>query len=165
MAKRENILLDKTDRKLLNLIQKQLPLKPRPYKTIAETLGLREADVISRIAILKEKGIIRRIGGIFDSGKLGFITTLVALEVEEAMLDSVAQAVSLYPGVTHNYERNHLYNLWFALITESRQAQEKVISEIGALPGVKKILNLPAVKNYKLRVNFDLTEGGINENN
>jgi siroheme decarboxylase len=165
MAKEDNMLLDKIDRKLLNLIQEQLPLNSRPYSMIAEKLGLTEAEVVARITILKEKGIIRRIGGIFDSGKLGFITTLVALEVEEVMLDSVAQAVNLYPGVTHNYKRNHLYNIWFTLITESRQAQEKVISEIGALPGVKRVLNLPAVKNYKLRVNFDLTEDRINENN
>ncbi len=148
------------DRELLNLLQSDFPLTGRPFAALGERLGLGEEEVMSRVAALKESGIIRRIGGIFDSGKLGFTSTLVALQVEEGKLREVAAAVSAYAGVTHNYRREHEFNLWFTLVTSSAEERERTLKEIEALPGVRALRNLPALRLFKIGVNFDMWENG-----
>lgn len=150
--------LSPVDRELLNIIQTQFPLVPRPYANIAEQLDISEEDVLSRINALKECGIVRRIGGIFDSQKLGFSSTLVALKVKEEAVDDVAKAVSNYPGVTHNYQRQHEFNVWFTLVTASEKELQTTLDTIMDLPGVDKLRNLPALKLFKIGVNFDMTE-------
>ena len=150
--------LSPVDRELLNIIQTQFPLVSRPYAHIAEQLGISEEDVLSRINALKESGIVRRIGGIFDSQKMGFSSTLVALKVQKDSIDDVANAVSAYPGVTHNYQRQHEFNIWFTLVTASEQELQKTLNTIMDLPGVDKLRNLPALKLFKIGVNFDMTE-------
>jgi len=114
-------LLNTTDRAILNIIQTGFPLVSRPYAAVAVEVGLSEAEVLSRVAALQDAGIIRRIGGIFASDKLGFSSTLVALKVAAEKLEAVALAISAYPGVTHNYERAHEFNLWFTLVAKHRQ--------------------------------------------
>jgi siroheme decarboxylase len=157
--KQPNTKLSNVDRKLLNLLQSKFPLTGRPYLSIAKTLVLSEKNVIARVASLKKRGIIRRIGGSFNSGALGFISTLVAMEVEKQFIETVASAVNAYSGVTHNYQRDHVFNIWFTLISKDLSEQEKIISEIKNLPGVNKVRNLPAQKVFKLGVNFKLNEG------
>jgi DNA-binding Lrp family transcriptional regulator len=150
--------LDPADRAILNIIQTRFPLVSRPYAAVAAEVGLTEAEVLTRVTALKEVGIIRRIGGIFASDKLGFSSTLVALKVATEKIEAVALAVSAYPGVTHNYERAHEFNLWFTLVSRTETELEQVLNEIMCLDGVLKLRNLPALKLFKIGVNFDLTE-------
>ena len=158
MTPRALLKLDTIDRSLLNIIQTKLPVVARPYAAVAEELGIEEDEVLARIAGLKASGIIRRSGGIFSSQKLGFSSTLVALKVENKQLDAVANAVSAFAGVTHNYEREHEFNLWFTLVTETEQQLEQILNEILNLTGVLKLRNLPALKLFKIGVNFDFSE-------
>jgi siroheme decarboxylase len=148
--------LDETDRKILNRIQSDFPITPRPYLGIAEQLGLSEPEVISRLTRLKAHGIIRRIGGNFYPEKLGFVSTLCAAKVPEDKIDLFADVVNRYPGVTHNYERDSVFNIWFTVIAPSREEIDKKLEEISRDTGVAEILNLPATDVFKIRAQFDL---------
>jgi len=150
--------LDPADRAILNIIQTRFPLASRPYAAMAAEVGLSEAEVLTRVAALKAIGLIRRIGGIFASDKMGFSSTLVALKVAEAKIEAVAFAVSAYPDVTHNYQRAHEFNLWFTLVCQTPAEMEQILNKIMQLEGVLKLRNLPALRLFKIGVNFDLTE-------
>lgn len=149
-------MLSEFDKKLLNMIQSDIPLTNRPFAAVAERLGSDEETVLARLRFLRDGGFIRRMGPFFDSQRLGYVSTLVALAVEPAAVAAVAAAVNAYPGVTHNYEREGDYNLWFALLSPDKAAQEAVLSAVAALPGVKAILNLPATRKFKVNVRFTL---------
>ena len=109
--------MDNTDKKLLDIVQDGFPLTSEPYREIASLLGVSEQDVIPRLKRLKDEGIIRRIGAIFDSKKLGYCSTLCAMKVPDQRIDEVALIINEYNGVTHNYLRNHEYNVWFTITT------------------------------------------------
>lgn len=149
-------MLTEYDRQLLNLVQSSLPLSPRPYQEIARQLNSDEATVLSRLSFLREQGYIRHIGAFFDSAKLGYVGTLVAVKVQPDCLPSVAEAINSYPGVTHNYQREGEYNLWFTLLTPTLESQQKTLALVSALTGVEKLLSLPASKKYKVNVSFKL---------
>lgn len=149
--------LSALDRSLLNMLQTGFPRVSRPFAELGRQLGMTEEEVLGRVAALKESGLIRRIGGIFDSQKMGFISTLVALEVETDKIGEVAATVSSYQGVTHNYEREHEFNVWFTLVAASAEELQKTLDEIISLPGVLKLRNLPALRLFKIGVNFDLS--------
>ncbi len=148
--------LDDKDRKILNRIQSDFPITPRPFLSIAEPLGLSEKDIIRRLVRLKEKGIIRRIGGNFYPEKLGFVSTLCAAKVPEDRIDHFAEVVNRYPGVTHNYLRDSVFNIWFTFIAPSREEIAEKLEEISRETGVEEILNLPATDVFKIRAQFDL---------
>lgn len=156
MSKYADKHLSIDDRRLLDLLQSEFPLVSRPFAALGEKLGFSEQEVLQKIAALKEAGIIRRIGGVFDSGKLGFVSTLVALSVEEDRIDDVAGVISRHPGVTHNYRREHEFNLWFTLVTPSREEQERFLAEAAEMDGVRRVRNLPATRLFKIGVNFDM---------
>ena len=107
--------LDSLDRKLLNIIQADFPLVPEPYREIGEALGITEDDVIDRIRTMLDSGLIRRLGGIFDSRKLGYQGALCAVKADRDSIDQVAALINSFPGVTHNYLREHAYNVWFTV--------------------------------------------------
>ena len=144
------------DKRLLNLLQGNLPVCSRPFARLGEMLETTEAHVLSRLENLKQKGYLRRIGIFFNSEFLGYHGTLIALEVAPEQLPAVAQAVNRYPGATHNYEREGRYNLWFTLLTASYETEERILSEVAALPGVRNLLSLKAHKRYKINVQFKL---------
>ncbi len=148
--------MDQLDKKIINRIQKDFPVSSRPYQTLAEELGTNEAEVIERIKKLREDGFVRRLGAVFDSNKLGFSSTLVAMKVAEDEIDEVAEVVNAYPGVTHNYLRNAEYNMWFTLIAESKQRIEEILAEISRKTGIEEIHNLPAINLFKIGVNFQV---------
>jgi DNA-binding Lrp family transcriptional regulator len=148
--------MDDTDRKILNRIQSNFPITYRPYLTIAEELGLEESEVIHRLLQLKENGIIRRIGGNFFPEKLGFVSTLCAAKVPEDRIDAFAEAVNRYPGVTHNYQRDNSFNIWFTFIAPSMEEIEEKLEEISRNTGVEDIINLPATTVFKIKAHFDL---------
>lgn len=148
--------MDDTDRKILNRIQSNFPITSRPYLTIAEELDLDESEVIHRLLQLKKKGIIRRIGGNFFPEKLGFVSTLCAAKVPDNKIDAFAEAVNRYPGVTHNYQRDNSFNIWFTFIAPSMAEIEEKLEEISKNTGVEDIINLPATKVFKIKAHFDL---------
>lgn len=148
--------MDDSDRAILNRIQSEFPITSRPYLVVAQELGLEEDEVIRRVVRLKEKGIIRRIGGNFVPGRLGFISTLCAARVSQEKIAHFSEVVNGYPGVTHNYRRDHEYNIWFTFIAESMEEIEAHLKEIALETGVTDILNLPATKVYKIKAHFDL---------
>lgn len=148
--------LDDIDRKILNRIQSDFPITPCPYETVAEELGLTEGEVITRLTRLKKKGYIRRIGGNFFPEKLGYVSTLCAARVPEDKIDRFAETVNRFPGVTHNYQRDSSYNIWFTFIAPSMETIEENLSQISRETGITDILNLPATDVFKIRAQFDL---------
>lgn len=148
--------LDDTDRRILNRIQSDFPVDSRPFRLIAEELGLSEKDVIRRLIRLKKRGVIRRIGGNFYPEKLGFVSTLCAAKVPADKIDRFAEVVNAYPGVTHNYLRDSVLNIWFTIIAPSREEIVETLEEISRKTGIDKILNLPATDVFKIRAQFDL---------
>ena len=149
-------LLDNIDRAILNRIQSNFPITPRPYLSIADDLRLSEKDVLKRIVRLKKKGIIRRIGGNFIPDKLGFVSTLCAAKVPKDKIETFAQAVNCYPGVTHNYQRDNEFNIWFTFIAPSRTEIEKNLKNISQKTGITEIINMPATHVFKIKAHFDL---------
>ena len=148
--------IDEIDRAILNRIQSDFPITTRPYLSIAENLNLSEDQVIKRLKRLKKKGIIRRIGGNFAPEKLGFVSTLCAAKVSRDKIDRFARAVNRYPGVTHNYRRDNKYNIWFTFIAQSMDEIKNNLENISQETSVKRIINLPATKMYKIKAHFDL---------
>ncbi|MGD8950394.1 MAG: AsnC family transcriptional regulator [Desulfobacterales bacterium] len=150
------MMLDETDRRILNRIQTRFPIAPRPYGVIAADLGLTENEVMARVKRLKEKDVIRRIGGNFVPEKVGFVSTLCAARVPETAIEHFAEVVNSYPGVTHNYQRDNAYNIWFTFIAPSMAEIEENLRQIEQRTGVSPILNMPATRVFKIKAKFDL---------
>jgi DNA-binding Lrp family transcriptional regulator len=147
---------DDVDKAILNRIQSDFPITSRPYRTIAEDLGLSEGEVLKRVSRLKASGIIRRIGGNFTPEKLGFVSTLCAAKVPEDKISQFAEVVNRYPGVTHNYRRENTFNIWFTFIAPSMDEINTSLKQIAAETGVTDILNLPATRVFKIRAEFQV---------
>ncbi|NSW82010.1 MAG: Lrp/AsnC family transcriptional regulator [Syntrophothermus sp.] len=147
--------MDKVDRKILEVAQQEFPLQVRPWAEMAAEIGISETELLDRIRKLKELGVIRRIGAVFDSRKLGFYSTLCAVKVDPKKLEEVAAYINTFPGVTHNYERDDEYNLWFTLTASSSAEAERQLRDIEENCGIK-IMRLPARKVYKIEVVFNM---------
>ncbi|WDP86025.1 MAG: Lrp/AsnC family transcriptional regulator [Desulfobacter sp.] len=147
-------MIDHTNKDILNSIQVDFPIHPRPFKIIGEKLGLSEEDVIGRIKTMKKDLLIRRIGGNFSPDRLGYHSTLCAAQVEEDKVELFTQTVNRFPGVTHNYRRDHKFNIWFTFIAPSVDTIEKNLELIAKETGVTTILNLPATHVFKISANF-----------
>ncbi|MBP3400274.1 MAG: AsnC family transcriptional regulator [Selenomonadales bacterium] len=149
-------MLSAFDKSLLNMLQTDLPIAKRPFAVLAERLGTEEAIVLERLTWLKENGYIRRIGPFFDSVALGYTGTLVAVNVEEEHLEAVAEKINEYVEITHNYERESEYNLWFTLLTPTLERQKEILDTIEKQKGVRRLLSLPTTKKFKISVQFKL---------
>jgi len=147
--------MDDLDRRLLNIIQSDFPIVSRPYAALGEALGVSEDEAFARTKKLVESGVIRRIGPAFDTRKLGHSSVLVAAKVPTDRLAEVAEIVSSFPQVTHNYGRDHEYNLWFTLICRDESEIESLVSRIRTETGVSDMHILPAERLFKLRVEFE----------
>jgi DNA-binding Lrp family transcriptional regulator len=151
-----NERLDEIDKKLLNDIQWVFPLVDRPYAEIADKHGISEQDAMRRITALKKMGLIRQVNAIFDTRRLGYKSALVAFSVKPDKLDSVADRINEHPGVSHNYERNHEYNMWFTLAVPPGTDMKNDLDRMAALDGVIKYRVLPTLKLYKIGVRLDM---------
>jgi DNA-binding Lrp family transcriptional regulator len=147
---------DKQDKIILNRIQSDFPVASRPFLAIAEDLGLTEDAVIESVRRLKDADIIRRIGGNIVPGKIGFVSTLCAARVPVDKIDEFARVVNQFPGVTHNYQRDDAYNIWFTFIAPSMTDIEENLKDISRTTGITDILNLPATHVYKIKAHFDI---------
>ena len=145
---------DQIRKTILNRIQADFPIHPRPYKILAEELGLSEDQLINEIEQMKQEIIIRRIGGNFSPDRLGFYSTLCAARVDADKMELFATTVNAFSGVTHNYQRDHQYNIWFTFIAPSIQEIEESLKIISQKTGVTEILNLPATHVFKIAANF-----------
>ncbi|WP_196007879.1 AsnC family transcriptional regulator [Clostridium tyrobutyricum] len=150
--------MDDIDEKLLNLIQDEIPMDRIPFQILSKKLYIDEVEVIERINKLKEEGIIRRIGGIFNSKKLGYTSTLCAARVPYYRIDEVAEYINGYDEVTHNYIREGLYNMWFTIITYSEEKLISIIKDIKTNTGLQEIMNLPATNLFKIKVDLNMEE-------
>ncbi len=149
--------LDSLDRKILGIIQSGFPLEPHPYSVIGEQVGLTGAEVLARVRALRESGVIRRLGASFQSRQLGWRSTLCAAKVPAEKIEAFTAEVNRHPGVTHNYLRDNPYNVWFTCIGPGWDAVCATLAEISERTGVE-ILNLPAKKMYKIKVDFPMEE-------
>lgn len=149
--------LDKIDRELLNLVQENFPLVPEPYRKLGEIIGIGEGEVLARLRRMQDEGVIRRLDAVFESRKLGYSGTLCAMRVEPDRVDEVAAIINSFPGVTHNYLREHRINMWFTVLAGSEDELSEILSQIRERTGIREIMELPAKEVFKIRVNFSLS--------
>lgn len=149
--------MDDLDRKLLNMLQTDFPIVPEPFAELAKRLGMTEEEVIRRVNSLKDTGIIRQISAIFDSRALGYASMLVAFSVTDDWIEQTAETVSAYPGVSHNYERNHYYNLWFTITVPPGTSPASEVGRLAAQTGPQAVRMFPALRVFKIGVAFDMT--------
>lgn len=150
--------LDDLERSILNQIQTDFPLEPRPYAVLGDRLGASEEEILEKVKSLRTRGIIRRMGGNFSSSNVGYASTLCAARVPEERLDVFVGEVNKYEGVTHNYMRTHDLNVWFTFIAPSMDEIERHLKDISEASGVTEIYNLPAIRTFKIKVDFKFEE-------
>ncbi|HEY0579256.1 MAG TPA: Lrp/AsnC family transcriptional regulator, partial [Candidatus Nitrosocosmicus sp.] len=148
--------LDNIDKQILNDIQWTFPLVDRPFLELVKKYHITEDEIIHRIKKLKETGIIRQISAIFDTRKLGYKSALVAFAVDKNKIDEVANEINKHPGVSHNYERNHEYNVWFTLAVPPDGDMKADLDKMASLVGVLKYRVLPTLKMFKIGVKLDM---------
>ena len=151
------VTLDKADKALLQTLQDDFPLTIRPWDALAERLGTTVEDVMARVGRLNDEGVIRRIGPVLETDRVGLTArTLVLMKVPPGRMDEVAGIVSGFEEVTHNYERDHEYNLWFTLITPSQEMLNEALAKIIDATDVPEdgVLNLPVTERYKIGVRY-----------
>lgn len=151
------------DRRLLNAVQGDFPLASRPFLALGEKLGLAEDEMIARIRRLKSPeggGVIRQISAIFDSRRLGYSSTLVGARVEQESIEQVAAIVNRHPGVSHNYRRDHEWNLWFTLAVPPAESVEAVVEALAEQAGGLEYRLFPAARVFKIGVKLDMEDNG-----
>ncbi len=151
--------IEKIDNKLLNLLQSDFPLTDSPFSDLGEMLSISEEEVIIRTQKLKNIKFIRQISAIFDTRSMKYKSTLVAMAFDEDKLDEAAHIINSHPGVTHNYKRNHFYNLWFTLAVppDSKLGLEATVDLLGKLSNSRLTRILPTLKLFKIGVKLDMT--------
>jgi DNA-binding Lrp family transcriptional regulator len=150
--------LDDLDRRLLNLMQGSFPIAARPYRHVAELGEIAEADVMGRVERLLEKRIIRQVTPIFDTRALGYSSMLVAAKVDPEHPHRAAQVINEHPGVSHNYLRNHDFNLWFTIATEpdSKLGLEGTLEVLAREAKAESVRQLPTLKLFKIRMDLEM---------
>ena len=153
--------LDETDKKLLNLMQGSFALCEKPFAHVAGLAGLSEEEVMERVQYLLDKRIIREVTPIFDTRALGYSSMLVAAKVDADNPHRAAQFINSHPGVTHNYLRNHEFNLWFTLAVEpdSKLGLDGTLDVMAAKTGAESIRQLPTLKLFKIRMDLEMEAG------
>ena len=146
--------LDAVDRRLLDAFQRDFPMSPRPFAEIGRRLGIDEASAIARLERLQAAGLVSRVGAVLAPHRAGW-GTLAAMAVPEARLEDVAELVSGFDEINHNYEREHAFNLWFVVTASDRAAVEAVLREIETASGIA-VMSLPLEEAYRLDLGFRL---------
>jgi DNA-binding Lrp family transcriptional regulator len=149
--------LDRTDRELLNLLQADFPVRSRPFAVLGERLGIGEAEALDRTRRLHDAGIIRQLSAIFDTRSLGYQSTLVAMRFSPERLERGAAVVNEHPGVSHNYRRNHEFNLWFTLATPPGSDIDRTLDALHRLSGAEATRKLQTLRLFKIGVKLDMT--------
>lgn len=150
----QSVPLSDFDWRLLDGYQHGLPLEPRPFARIADDLGVSEQAVLEALQHLQENGVVSRVGPVFRPNRVG-VSTLAALAVPPDSLARVADIVSAFDEVNHNYEREHRFNLWFVLTARDAGHLEQVLEAIAQQTGVQP-LNVPMLEDYFIDLGFQL---------
>jgi DNA-binding Lrp family transcriptional regulator len=145
------------DAQLLNAVQWSFPLDAQPYAVLGERLGLSEAEVIDRLRDVKAEGVLRQLSAIFDTRALGYTSALIAAKVDPDHIDEAAEAINQHPGVSHNYKRNHDYNLWYTLAVPPGEDFDAHLDVLHQSSGASVTRKLPTLKLYKIGVKLDMT--------
>ena len=154
------ISLDETDRIIMQILQDDFPIVQEPWLEISNRLNISEGEVISRLKRLIEAGTIVKIGPVFDASRIGLkAATLVAMRVPKNKVNDVARVINEYDNVSHNYEREDEYNVWFTLAASSNSELAMILDEIKQKTGMKDldVLDLPTIRRFKINVHFQLT--------
>ena len=150
--------MDDLDKEILNEIQWSFPLVTRPFDAIAKKFDTTPEIIKDRLHSLKEIGVLRQLSAIFDTRKLGYTSSLVAMEIESDKLEDVANQINRHPGVSHNYERDHQFNLWFTLAVPPGTDLKQELEKFNVLKGIKKVRMLPTLQLFKIGVKLDLVD-------
>jgi DNA-binding Lrp family transcriptional regulator len=152
------IPLTDQDKRLLNLMQGSFPIEPRPYLRVAELAGIEEGDAITRVRRLLDERIIRQVTPIFDTRALGYSSMLVAATVAKKHPHRAAEAINAHPGVSHNYLRNHEFNLWFTIAVEpdSPLGLDGTLEVLAREAGAGSVRQLPTLKLFKIRMDLEM---------
>ncbi len=139
--------MDETDRNIINTLQAGLPLTAEPYADVAMQIGISEQELLTRLSRMLEEKTLTRFGPMYDAQKMGGAFSLVAMQVPDERFDEVTEVVNSYPEVAHNYQREHAFNMWYVLATESPQQIETVNREIEQRTGLR-VFNMPKLDEY-----------------
>jgi DNA-binding Lrp family transcriptional regulator len=150
--------ISESDKELLNEIQWTFPLVTRPFDAIAKKFNTTPEIIKKNLNNLKENGVLRQLSAIFDTRKLGYTSSLVAMEIEHDKLDYVASQINRHPGVSHNYERDHQFNLWFTLAVPPGTNLDNELEKFNVLKGIKKVRMLPTLQLFKIGVKLDMID-------
>jgi DNA-binding Lrp family transcriptional regulator len=156
--------LDETDKRLLNALQSHFPLAPRPFEAVAREAGMPEDDAMRRTQELLDDRIIREVTPIFDTTALGYSSMLVAARVDAEHPQRAAAVINEHPGVSHNYLRNHDFNLWFTIATapDSQLGVDGTLDVLKRVSGAESIRKLPTLTMFKINMNLEM-EGGTEQ--
>jgi len=146
--------LDDIDRRVLDVIQAAFPLCRSPYAELGRRVGLSAEAAMARVQSLRERGLIRRIGGVVNSRELGLVGTLVGMKVPPDRIDAVAAVVNAVPNVTHNYLREDDYDMWFTITAASRDDVTAILADIREKTGIEDVLDLPSLRTFKINVHL-----------
>ena len=159
MTNQDTPTLDETDRKIIQILQDEFPLVEHPYKKIGDKLNLTEDHILTRLQRLNQQGVTKKIGAILDTSKMGLkAATLVAIKVPQTQVDQAAKIINQYAGVSHNYERENEFNVWFTLKASDETMLNSALDEITRKTAPKSLLNLPTKQCFKIRVHFQVTQ-------
>jgi siroheme decarboxylase len=150
------MVLDERDKRLLNILQSEFPLATHPFQVLGVPLELAEAEVIGRILRLKQQRVIRQLSAIFDTRSLGYKSSLVAMKVRPEDLETAARMVNGHPGVSHNYERNHAFNLWFTVAVPPHSDLEWTVQRLHEMAGAESTRLLPTLRLFKIGLQLDM---------
>jgi DNA-binding Lrp family transcriptional regulator len=144
---------------ILSRIQKKFPLVAKPFETLAKELNTTEKEVLQILNEQKEANIIRQTSAIFDTKRLGYQSSLVAFKIKPNKIDTAVEIINAHPGVSHNYERNHDFNIWFTLAVDpkTRLGLEKTVEILAQLTQADEYIMLPTLKLFKINVKLNTT--------
>jgi len=154
--------LDLTDRRLLNALQGEFELVERPFDAVAGTLGIDEDEVLRRTQALRDAGVLRHLSPIFDVFRIGYKSALIAISVPPERIEAAAAVISAHPGVSHNYAREHRFNIWYVLAIPRERDFEATVAALANGAGATRSIILPAKKLFKIAVNYDMVDGVTN---
>ncbi len=149
--------MDDLDKHLLNKLQWEFPMVPRPFRALGEALGTTEEDLMARVRRLKDDRVVRQISAIFDTRSLGYKSSLVAMKVHPDRVDEAAAVLNEHPGVSHNYKRNHEFNLWFTVAVPPATSLEQTVEVLHRLAGAESTRTLQTLRLFKIGVKLDMT--------
>ncbi len=148
---------DTVDKALLTEIQAKFPVESRPYARLGEIVGVSESECLERINRLKQDQVIRQLSAIFDTRTLGYQSTLAAMKADPSRVDEAAEVVNQHPGVSHNYKRNDVFNIWFTVAVPPTESLEQTVQTLHRLARAEETIMLPTLRLYKIGVKLDLT--------